>query len=146
MPVRHYRQSSPGACLPACVRMVCAALGDNRTEAYWADMLGSYNFGTPASRVTHLRRLGYEVEYGPSTLDLLETHLQAGKGVIIFVRADLLPWADFGGFHALVLSRITPDELLLHDPALPTGPTPLPRAEFLLAWDEFDCIAAIISR
>lgn len=40
-PVPHYRQSNPGACLPACVRMVLAALGDERTEAELASVLGS---------------------------------------------------------------------------------------------------------
>ena len=48
-PVQHYRQSSPGACLPACVRMVLAAMGDERTEQQLAATLGSYEFGTPAS-------------------------------------------------------------------------------------------------
>lgn len=47
-PVPHYRQSSPGACLPACARMVLAALGDERTEAQLATVLGSYEFGTPS--------------------------------------------------------------------------------------------------
>lgn len=49
-PVRHYRQSSPGACLPACVRTVLVALGDERTEERLAAAMGSYEFSTPASR------------------------------------------------------------------------------------------------
>lgn len=44
--VPHYKQSNPGACLPACVRMVLAALGDEYTEAHLAAALGSYEFGT----------------------------------------------------------------------------------------------------
>ena len=146
MPARHYPQSNPGACLPACVRMVCTALGDERAEADWAAILGSYAFGTPASRVTRLTRAGYRVQFGPTTLDALQTPLASGLLPIVFVRADLLPWADFGGFHALVLAEITSDGVALHDPALPAGPTRLLRAGFLLAWEEFDRLAAVISR
>lgn len=145
-PVPHYRQSNPGACLAACARMALAALGDERTEAQLATVLGSYEFGTPASRVTRLTKLGYQVQFGPSSLDELKLYLEHGLFPIVFVRADLLPWADFGGFHALVLTEITPTDVMLHDPALDDGPTRLSVNGFLLAWEEFDCLAAIISR
>jgi hypothetical protein len=61
-PAPHYKQSDPGACLPACVRMVLAAFGDEYTEAQIAATLGSYEFGTPASRVMRLTDLGYRVQ------------------------------------------------------------------------------------
>jgi len=48
MPVPHYKQSQPGACLPACVRMVMAAMGDERSEKEWAKALDSFEFGTPS--------------------------------------------------------------------------------------------------
>lgn len=145
-PVRHYRQSNPGACLPACVRMVLAALGDERTEEQLARVLGSYEFGTPASRVTRLTKLGYRVQFGPSSLDELRAHLEGGLFPVVFVRADLVPWADFGGFHALVLIEITPTDVALHDPALDDGPIWLSKDGFLLAWEEFGYLAAVISR
>jgi predicted double-glycine peptidase len=126
--------------------MVCAALGEDRSETYWAGVLGSYNFGTPASRVTRLNTKGYRVAYGSTDLNTLSTKLQAGQYAIVFVSADQLPWADFTGFHALVLSDITSDEVFLHDPALPSGPNRLSHLECLLAWDAFDCIAAVIAR
>lgn len=62
------------------------------------------------------------------------------------MRADLLPWADFAGFHTLVLTAITSTDVVLHDPALDDGPTRLSVDSFLLAWEEFDCLAAVISR
>jgi ABC-type bacteriocin/lantibiotic exporter with double-glycine peptidase domain len=65
---------------------------------------------------------------------------------IVFVRADLLPWADFGGFHAVVLAKITPTSVTLFDPALDDGPTLLSKDGFLLAWEEFDYLAAVVSR
>ncbi len=145
-PARHYRQSSPAACLPACVRMVLAAMGDERTEEQLAAVMGSYEFGTPASRVTRLTDLGYKVQFSPSSLGELQTCLVQGQFPIVFVRADMLSWADFGGFHALVLVEVTPTDVSLLDPALEDGPTRLSTDGFLLAWEEFDRLAAIISR
>jgi len=98
--VQHYRQSKPGACLQACARMVLAALGDDFSEERLAAQLGSYEFGTPASRITRLRRWGYRVEFGPATIDDLRTQLELG-------------------WYPIVL---------------------------LLAWEEFDCLAAVISK
>ena len=126
--------------------MALAALGDERTEQQLAAVLRSYEFGTPASRVTHLVELGYQVQFGPSTLEAIRGHLDAGLFPIVFVRADLLPWAEYGGFHALVLSEITSKNVALLDPALDDGPTWLSTDGFLLAWEEFDCLAAVISR
>ena len=145
-PVRHCRQSRPGACLPACVRMVLAAWGDTRTEAQLAAVFDSYEFGTPASRIKRLAKLSYHVEFGPSTLDELQVHLEDGLFPIVFVRADLLPWADFGGLHALVLTEMTSTDVALLDPALADGPSRLSKDGFLLAWEEFDYLAAVISR
>ena len=145
-PARHYRQSSPGACLPACVRMVLATLGDERAEADWAALLDSYDFGTPSHRVKLLVQAGYQVEYGRFSLNQLQASLDRGLCPIVFVRADLLPWADFSGFHALVLIECTPTDVALLDPAQDRGPTWLSKDGFLIAWEEFDCLAAIISR
>ncbi len=142
----HYRQSNPGACLPACVRMVLAALGDERNEAQLAAILGSYEFGTPSSRVTRLSKLGYQVQFGSSSLDQLYLSLEQSLSPIVFVRADMLPWADFDGFHALVLTEITSTDVALLDPALDDGPIWLSVDGFLLAWEEFDCLAATVSR
>jgi hypothetical protein len=80
------------------------------------------------------------------SLDELQAHLENGLFPIVFVRADLLPWATWSGFHALVLVEITPTDLALFDPALDDGPTRLARDSFLIAWEEFDCLAAVISR
>jgi len=144
--VRHYRQSKPGTCLPACARMVLAALGDDISEEQLVAWLGSYEFGTPASRITRLRRWGFKVEFGPATFDDLRAQLELGRYPIVFVRADFLPWADFGGFHALVIGEVTETTVYLFDPALDDGPTELSLGGLLLAWEEFDRLAAVISK
>jgi ABC-type bacteriocin/lantibiotic exporter with double-glycine peptidase domain len=146
MPVPHYPQSSPGACLPACARMVLAALGDIHTEATLAQAMDSYSFGTPASRVTRLQRLGYRVTYGTGTLADLGQYLTAGNFPIVFVAAEFLPWADFTGFHALVLTALTETDVWVMDPALDSGPTAMTIDAFLLTWEEFDCRLAVITK
>jgi ABC-type bacteriocin/lantibiotic exporter with double-glycine peptidase domain len=55
LPVPHFEQSRDGACLPACVRMVLAYLGDDRSEAEIAALLGTKSYGTPISHVMRLR-------------------------------------------------------------------------------------------
>jgi hypothetical protein len=132
--------------LPACARMILAAMSDERTEEHLARVLRSYEFGTPASRITYLTELGYKVQFGPSSFGELQAHLGDGLFPIVFMRADLLPWADFGGFHALVLTEITAIDVALFDPALDDGPTRLATDGFLLAWEELDRLAAIISK
>jgi hypothetical protein len=116
MPVPHYPQSSPGACLTACARMVLATLGDTHTEAALAQAMDSCSFGKPASRVTRLQRLGYQVTYGTGTLADLGHHLAAGSFQIVFVAAEFLPWVKFAGFHALVLTALTETDAWVMDP------------------------------
>jgi hypothetical protein len=50
------------------------------------------------------------------------------------------------GLEALVLVQITATKVALLDPALEDGPTLLSKDGFLLAWEEFDCLAAVISK
>ena len=146
MLVPHYPQSNPGACLPACVRMVLAAVGDTFSEAKLAQILGSYEFGTPSSRVTRLTQLGYKVQYGALSLEELKGALENQLYPIIFLSADMLPWADFSGFHAVVLTEITDTDVTLHDPALAQGHVRLILDGFLMAWEEFDTLAALIAK
>jgi hypothetical protein len=126
--------------------MILATLGDERAESQCATALSSYDFGTPSSHVMRLTKLGYQVQYRRFSLDELQIHLENHLFPLVFVRADMLPWADFDGFHALVLVEITPTDVALLDPALDNGPTRLSRDGFLIAWEEFDCLAAIISK
>ena len=58
----------------------------------------------------------------------------------------MLPWSDFAGFHALVLIEITLTDVAVLDPASDTGPSRLGLDGFLMAWEEFDCLAAVISK
>lgn len=143
--VPHYPQSNSGACLPACVRMVLAQLGQNFSEGRLAEVLASYEFGTPASHVTKLSKLGYTVTYDALSFAEIEAALRQGHFPIAFVRADFLPWSNFTGFHAVVVVGVEGEMVYLHDPAENEGYSPIERDGFLMAWEEFDAKAAIIS-
>lgn len=78
--------------------MVLAALGDERSETELAKLMGSFEFGTPASRVTRLKKWGYRVQYGPASLDELREHLAQGRYPIVFVYAGFLPGPTSRGF------------------------------------------------
>ncbi len=144
--VPHYKQSKDGTCLPACVRMVLSTFGDNRNEAELAKVMGGYEFGTPARFVTRIETLGYRVEYRSFELSELKAYLSQGLYPIVFVYAGFLDWADFDGFHALVMTEIADTTLFLLDPASDDGPMPMSYDSFLMAWIEFDNLAAVISQ
>lgn len=142
----HYQQTKPGTCLPACVRMVLAHLGDLRSEHELAKVLASYEFGTPASNVRKLAQLGYRVEYGVTQWQDLIRAVMSNLHPIVFVDAQFLPWADFTGFHAVVVDAIDDDRIELLDPSSQSAPQVRSKDGFLAVWEEFDRRTAIISR
>ena len=126
--------------------MVLASFGATYSEAKLATVLGSYEFGTPASRVQRLSKLGYQVEYRVFSFEELQVSLKQGFYPIVFVDANFLPWADFSGFHAVVLVEVTSSEVALFDPAQEKAPSRLLLDGFLAAWEEFNYRAAVISK
>lgn len=83
----------------------------------------------------------------PLILRQLGKELAARRYVIAFVQADFLSWTNFGGLHAIVvIEQVSDKEIMIHDPAQPTGPQRIDRTEFLLAWEEFDNTAAVVWR
>jgi 5-methylcytosine-specific restriction endonuclease McrA len=109
LPVPHYRQSKPGACLPACVRMVLAYLGRAVSESEVARLLGSKSFGTPAFHVRRLREWGYGVIDEIGSLALLRARVEARQPCIVFVRTEALPYWSEDVAHALVAESPKPE-------------------------------------
>ena len=146
LPIPHHRQSQSGACLPACARMVLGYLGDDVTEAHLAQVMGSYWYGTPASRVRRLSSLGYQVTYEQTTLDQLRVYLDRQVPCIVFLRTGGLSYWDEDVPHAVVLAGIENTKVYLHDPAMDSGPTIVDLEAFLLAWSEMAYYCATIER
>lgn len=145
LPLTHVKQSRPGACLPACTRMILLSLGDDSSESQLAQLLETEWYGTPASRIQRLAQRGYHITYEQTTLEQLQHYLQAAIPVIVFLRTGNLPhWQDDVA-HAVVLIGLTANTVGVHDPAHATGPDEIDRDAFLLAWSEMDYYCATIA-
>ena len=59
--VRHCRQEFNYSCVAACVRMVLAHHGQNRTEAELRQLLNTPPDGTPTRNLTVVASLGFAV-------------------------------------------------------------------------------------
>lgn len=126
--------------------MVLAGLGDFRTEENLSKVLVSYEFGTPASNILRLSQLGYHVTYGAISWETLVAIVEDGHCPIAFVDAEFLPWANFAGYHAVVVMQIDEHDVALLDPAVTIAPKFIPIDGFLAAWEEFDRRTAIIRK
>lgn len=146
LPVPHYKQNHDGACLPACARMVLKHLGFDVPQARLARLLGTRAFGTPARHVTRLESLGVQVTVGPYSEASLRRWLHQNVPPIVFLQTDALTYWETTTYHAVVLVGMDENRVYLNDPAVDTAPQNTDIPSFLLAWSEFDNLAAIITR
>ena len=146
LPVPHCKQSRSGACLPACARMVLLHLGLDVSESRLARMLGTRTFGTPAGNIVRLEELGVQVKFGSLSESTLRHHLHNDIPCIVLVQTESLPYWSDETYHAVVLVGLTEDTAYLNDPDTDAAPQAVPLRAFLLAWAEFDNLAAVITR
>lgn len=139
----HSQQSAEGYCLPACVRMILAYWGIERSEAEVRRVLGSRSFGTPSYAVERLSRWGMHVRYGEWSISQRIKSLASRVPVIAFVRTAFLDHVA----HAVVLVGCEENQRFwMHDPAIPAGPTAVSWPGTLAAWAEFGYRGAAITR
>jgi ABC-type bacteriocin/lantibiotic exporter with double-glycine peptidase domain len=146
LPVPHFEQSRDGACLPACVQMVLSHLGDERTEADFAELLGTKDYGTPIRNVERLREEGYGLQVGQITRTELVSYLEEGRPVIVRVWTPMLDYWLVDTSHVVVVVGYDEATVFLNDPAIPTAPQRVAWIAFLAAWAEYDETAVVISR
>jgi ABC-type bacteriocin/lantibiotic exporter with double-glycine peptidase domain len=142
--VPHYRQSHPGACLPACARMVLAYWQHDSSEADLAHLLGTREFGTPAPNIHRLQKLGFSITYESVTLSLIKERLTNRIPPVAFVKTGDLPYWNENTAHALVVVGFDGVAIYVNDPAMIQAPQTVPVDYFLLAWSEFDHRYAVI--
>ncbi len=133
--VPHFQQETAYTCLPACVRMVLAYLGDEQPERKLAIAFQTTpGWGTLPEHVeAALTTWGYQVRwFENATLERLE-QLQANTfPMIAFLRAVDLPHGT-GGLHAVVIVDIDEHCVTCLDPVLDHD-LKLDLAEFLRIW------------
>jgi ABC-type bacteriocin/lantibiotic exporter with double-glycine peptidase domain len=127
--------------------MVLAHLGITRSQAELARILGTHPVvGTPYSRITRLRSIGVEILYRTGDLNDIARWLEQSLPVIVFVQLRELPyWDDHWAQHALVVVGLNKEVRVL-DPTRDKRVISIPRADFMLAWDEMDGAYAVITR
>lgn len=145
MHVPHHEQELDYSCLAACVRMVLAFHGSERTEAELRGLLKTRSGGTsPANVMFRLPDLGFDAHVQTGSQAILRENLAAGYPCIVHVWTAPLPHWDEEVIHALVVVDLTEDIALVHDPALATGPTAIPLDAFLRAWAATDYLILVI--
>ncbi len=145
LPVPHFEQSRDGSCLPACVQMVFSHLGDERSEANLAKLLGTKEYGTPIRNVESLREDRYDVQVGQLTRTELESYLSEGTPVIVRVWTTMLDYWNVTTSHVVVVVGYDETTVFLNDPAFPKAPQQVVWNAFLAAWAEYDETAVVIS-
>ncbi len=146
LPVPHIPQRSSSDCLAACAAMLLGYLGVSVGYERLLRLLGVRPFGTPGSRLYCLAQLGLNVRYTCGSLDQLFSHLEANLPCIALVRTGQLPYWSYATDHAVVVVGCDDHSVYLNDPAFESAPQRAPHAHFELAWMEFECRYATISR
>lgn len=146
LPIPHHPQRSDGDCLAACAAMVLDHLGVSVNYDRLLRLLSIKSYGAPGSHLNNLADLGMYVRYAQGTLDELFDYLARGQPCIVLVRTDQLPYWTYATDHAVLVVGFDEQAVYVNDPAFEQAPQRVPRADFELAWLEFDCRYAVIWR
>ncbi|MBI3959964.1 MAG: C39 family peptidase [Chloroflexi bacterium] len=144
LPVPLYSQSRPGTCLPACARMVLAYFDHTISEESIGRVLGTRHAGTPVPNITRLSSLGFSVRYAALTESDVQLQLQAEQPLICRLWTVMLDYWPTDTPHVAVVVGYDDRYVYLNDPAFPDAPQRVLWDGFLAAWEEYDCMAAII--
>lgn len=126
--VPHHPQAADHTCLPACLRMVLAYHGMEKSEEELADLLETDFTGTAAARVHRLARYGFLTVLYEATWEDLQRYLEMGLPCIALVYTIHFAYYPVhqGGHHTIVVVGLDESTVSLHDPLQPTGPVAVP--------------------
>jgi ABC-type bacteriocin/lantibiotic exporter with double-glycine peptidase domain len=146
----HVPQTNPegrNSCVPACLVMVLACQGVSVPESELCDLLDTQAAGTEVWNTLLLEQHipGSVVRLESASIERLNEALLDGVPPIAFVATRHLPGWERETIHALVVVGVENDSVLVHDPALPSGPRPVPVAAFVAAWSELDFLTAFVT-
>lgn len=143
--VPHFKQELPYSCVAACVRMVLAKFGHNRSEDELRQHLGTGTRGTPARSLLLLDSLGFDVRLELANLAQLHKTLAAGIPPLVFLDTTFLDYWKLQCDHVAVLVGIDLATVALNDPYFDTAPQQSTLAGFQAAWACNKYFAAFIS-
>jgi ABC-type bacteriocin/lantibiotic exporter with double-glycine peptidase domain len=146
LPIPHHLQQSDGDCLAACAAMTLGYLDVPIDYGRLLRLLGVTPYGTPGSRLNRLMDLNVHVRYAQGTMDELYGYLNSGQPCIALVHTGQLPYWTYATDHAVLVVGFDEQAVYVNDPAFESAPQRVPRADFELAWLEFDYRYAVIWR
>jgi ABC-type bacteriocin/lantibiotic exporter with double-glycine peptidase domain len=132
--VPHFKQELPYSCVAACVRMVLAHHGQQRTEAELRQLLNTRPHGTPARNLTAVGPLGFDVKLGFGNLSQLRDALVAGQAPVVFLDMGPLDYWQIDCSHVAVVVGIDDTSVYLNDPFFDSAPQQTSLSSFLQAW------------
>ena len=147
MRVPHFEQERDYSCLPACVRMVLAFYGEEHSEQEIRALLKTRPGGTsPAQVMWRLPDWGFDAYVQSGSQPILRKNLIAGHPCIVHVWTPPLRSWKSEAIHALVVTELTEQSVIAHDPTSAFGPNQIPLDEFLRAWAATDYLTIVIRR
>lgn len=147
--VTHSPQTTEGGCLAACVQMVLAYWGIQRSQAdLGRQMRAVPHIGAIGRNVLRLQSPDVQVVYAQGSLELLRAWLAKGTPVIAFVQTSELPyWKGVEARHAVVVIGLDDANVYLLDPAQESDSISVSIGDFLLAWEDWmDGRCVVITR
>jgi len=146
MRVPHFEQELTYSCLPACVRMVAAFYGVERSEAALRTLLKTRPAGTsPVQVMLRLPEIGMNAQVHMGSLLTLQAQIASGQPCIVHLWTEPLPYWRTSVIHAVTVVAMTESEVTIHDPAFADAPKKVPISLFLQAWSETDYLMLVIS-
>jgi len=144
--VSHWQQRQQADCLAACAAMVLEHLGVSFRYEQLLRLLKIRSHGTTFSSLQFMTELDVAVQLCSGEIADLRTHLNNGIPPIVFVNTGLLSYWTSQTGHALVVSGIDKQSVIVHDPAIREPDKRIPIIEFEMAWIEQDQRYAIVMR
>lgn len=136
--IPHYEQELNNSCLPACVRMVLAYFGIEKSEQSIRILLKTKPAGTNPVNLTNLRNWDIDTILSSSNLDELQNNLLQEHPAIALLWTGILSYWDSNKYldylHAVVVVGYDKENILVNDPAFSNYPKTIPTDEFLEAW------------
>jgi ABC-type bacteriocin/lantibiotic exporter with double-glycine peptidase domain len=142
--VPHFQQELEYSCVAACVRMVLAHHGENRTEADLRLLLDTKPTGTRAGNIIRLSGPAFEVYLRSSHLGELQKMLADNQPPIVFLKTGSLEYWNMDIFHTAVLIGLDTATVTLHDPYFATAPQTTSLQSFENAWAQMGQLTAIL--
>ena len=152
--IPHRKQKGFGYCLPACVQMVLAYFGTERSQDDLAKQMSMIvNAGTPASRVLRLASRDLHVLWQPGTVaDLINAIVDGTPPILPVATRQLSYWRE-DTYHVVLLAGIDDIDnpniddrpVLIYDPAR-DEPMTIRLDELMLAWDDMENYFALLKQ